>query len=54
MAHLQVHISKELLKQVKKSAIDKDVTVKDFVQDALVKQIEDAEENTRKEEATKK
>jgi len=40
MAHLQVHINLELLKQVKKNSIDQDVSVKEYVKNALNRQIE--------------
>lgn len=50
MAHLQVHINLELLKQVKKNAIDQDLSVRDYVKKALVNQIE----LDRKEEGDRK
>ena len=40
MSHLQAHVDGELLKEVKKSAIDQDIPVKDYVQKALRTQLE--------------
>jgi hypothetical protein len=40
MSHLQAHVDGELLKEVKKIAIDQDVHVKDYVQKALRTQLE--------------
>jgi hypothetical protein len=38
--HLQAHVDGDLLKEVKKIAIDQDVHVKDYVQKALRTQLE--------------
>jgi hypothetical protein len=49
MSHLQVHVSGELIKEVKKSAIDKEVTVKDFVEASLREKLERDKEAEGKE-----
>jgi hypothetical protein len=57
MAHLQVHIDKDLLKEVKKAAIEQDITVKDYVHKAFQTQLEAdkvEEEETINQSNTKK
>ena len=47
MSHIQAHVNGELVKEVKKKAIDKDITINAYVEKALRTQLE----IDRKEEA---
>jgi hypothetical protein len=40
MTHIQAFVDDELHKEIRKKAIDEDITVSDFVRDALVKKLE--------------
>ena len=40
MSHIQAHVNGELVKEVKKKAIDKDITVNAYVEKALRTQLE--------------
>ena len=50
MAKVQANIDNELLKQIKKDAIDKDVTIGTYVSEALVSKLEQNKEGEKKEE----
>ena len=49
MAHLQVHVDKALLKEVKKTVIDQDTSIKDYTDRAFRTQLEIDKESVKKE-----
>ena len=52
MSHIQAHVNGELVKEVKKKAIDKDITVNAYVEKALRTQLE-IDKKEESEEAEK-
>ena len=52
MSHIQAHVNGELVKEVKKKAIDKDITVNAYVEKALRTQLE-IDRKEEREEAEK-
>lgn len=52
MAKVQANIDNELLKQIKKDAIDKDVTIGTYVSEALVHKLEQSKEEKKEEGKT--
>lgn len=53
MSHIQAHVNGELVKEVKKKAIDKDITVNAYVEKALRTQLEIDRKEELEEEAEK-
>jgi len=54
MSHIQAHVNGELVKEVKKKAIDKDITVNAYVEKALRTQLEiDRKEESEEAEKCK-
>lgn len=54
MGKVQAHIDNEILKEVKKDAIDKDITIGNYVAEALVSKLEQSKAEAVSKEAVNK
>ena len=54
MGKVQAHIDNEILKEVKKDAIDKDITIGNYVAEALVSKLEQSKAEALGKESVNK